>query len=109
MDMKSWSFNINEHEAAIVRLTYFFEGPIKALNRYQDDRSASFANESRQFARNILYMVLLNHAHHNLDLDLSRIFKKLPMNTEVTAPDKIATPLANRVLEVPRIQGDHRD
>ncbi|KAM3241877.1 hypothetical protein ACQJBY_054544 [Aegilops geniculata] len=109
MDMKSWRFTINEHEAASTRLTNFFEGLIEALKTYQDNRAASFANESRQFARSVLYMVLLNVAHHNPDLDLSGIFKKLPEDTNITAADKIVAPLANRVPKVPRIQGDRQD
>lgn len=62
MDMKSWSFTINEHEAASDRLTYFFDGLIEALKTYEYDRAASFTDESRKFARNVLYRALLNLA-----------------------------------------------
>jgi hypothetical protein len=79
------------------------------LKTYQDDRSASFANESRKFAREVVYRVLLKIAHCIPDLDLSGVFRKLPDNTDVTASDRIAAPLADKVLQIPRVQGDRRD
>jgi hypothetical protein len=81
MDMRSWGFTVNDKEATSVRLTKFFEGLIDALKTYHEDRSASFADESRKFARNVLYKVLLKLAHRHPDLDLSGIFRKLPRNT----------------------------
>ena len=70
MDMKSWGFTDNDKEATSVRLTKFFEGLIDALKTYHKDRSAAFANESRKFTREMLYMVLLKIAHRNPSLDL---------------------------------------
>ena len=109
MDMKSWIFTANDHEVASARLTKFFNGIIEALKTYHEDRSTSFANESRKFARSVLYAVLLNLARHNPELDLSKIFKRLSENTVVTVADKIEAPSADKVLRVPRIQGDCRD
>lgn len=43
MDMKSWSFTVNDKEAASVRLTKFFKGLIEAPETYQEERAASFA------------------------------------------------------------------
>ena len=109
MDMKSWGFTINDKEATSVRLTKFFEGLIDALKTYHEDRSASFADESQKFAHEVVYRVLLKIAHRNPGFDLSGVFRKLPENTDVTAADKIAAPLADKVLQIPRIQGDRRD
>ena len=107
--MRSWGFTVNDKETTSVRLTKFFEGLIDNLKTYHEDRSASFADESRKFERNVLYKVLLKLAHRHPDLDLSGIFRKLPQNTDVSATDKIAGPLADKVLHVPRIQGDRQD
>jgi hypothetical protein len=109
MDMRSWGFTINDKEATSVRLTKFVEGLIDALKTYHEDRSASFADESQKFMHNVLYKVLLKLAHRHPNLDLFGIFRKLPQNTDITAVDKIAAPLADKVLQVPRIQGDHQD
>jgi hypothetical protein len=109
MDMKSWGFTESDKEATSVRLTKFFKGLIDALKTYHEDRSASFADESRKFAREVVYRVLLKIAHRNPGLDLSGVFRKLPENTDVTAADKIAAPLADKVLLIPRIQDDRRD
>jgi hypothetical protein len=109
MDMRSWGFTVNDKETTSVRLTKFFEGLIDALKTYHEDRSTLFADESWKFVHNVLYKVLLKLAHRHPDLDLSRIFRKLPQNTDVTATDKIAAPLANKVLQVPRIQGNRQD
>lgn len=89
MDMKSWSFTVNEQDVDSIILTKFFDDLIKALETYNDDRAASFANASRQFVHNVLYTMLLNLAHRSPGLNLSRIFKKLPQDTDVT----VVTPM----------------
>jgi hypothetical protein len=106
MDMKSWSFTVNDKEATSARLTKFFDGLIDALKTYHEDRSASFTNESRKFSRDVLYKVLLKVAYRNPDVDLSGAFKSLPQNTDVIATDKIVAPIADKVLLVPRHQGN---
>ena len=101
MDMKSWGFTVNDKEATSVCLTKFFEGLIDALKTYHEDRSASFADESRKIVREIVYKVLLKIAHRNPGLDLSGVFRRLPDSTGDTAADKI--------VQIPRVQGNCRD
>jgi hypothetical protein len=90
-------------------LTKFFDGLIDALKTYHNQRSALFPDESRQFERYILCTVLLKRAHWSPSLDLSEIFNKLSRDTNVTAADKIAAPLADKVHQVPNIQSGRGD
>jgi hypothetical protein len=106
MDMKSWSFTVNDKETASSRLTKFFNGLIEALNTYHEDRSASFANESRKFVRDVLYKVLTKVVYRNPNVDLSGAFKSLPEDNDITVIDKVVAPIVDKVLKVRRIQGN---
>jgi hypothetical protein len=106
MDMKSWSFTVNDKEAASARLTKFFDGLIDALKTYLKDISTSFANKSWKFGRDVLYKVLVKVAYRNPDVDLFGVFKTLLQNTDITATNKVIAPIADKVLLVPRHQGD---
>ena len=102
MDMKSWSFIVNDQDADRVRLTKFSHGLNKALKTYHDDRSASFFNKSRQFARNILYTVLLNLACPPCDgivvLPRLRLIAMISRNELLVLPrvDRLRFPLARK-------------
>jgi hypothetical protein len=106
MDMKSWSFTVNNKETASTRLSKFFNGLVKALNTYHEDRSASFANESQKFGRGVLYKVLTKVVYRNPNIDLSGAFKSLPEDTDITIIDKVVLPIADKVLKVCRLQGN---
>jgi hypothetical protein len=93
MYMKSWSFTVNDKEAASVWLSKFFEGLIEALEMYQEERAASFANESRKLTRDILYKVLIKVANRNPNIDLSGPVLR----------DTISQKLTPRVVTSPRI------
>src|SRR3989337_694471 len=87
MNMKSWTFSVNEHEAPSVKLTHFFEGLIDGLKTYEDDIFACFTNESWKFAQAAIFTILVNFAQRYPDVDLSDAFKKLlaRMNTSAMA------------------------
>jgi hypothetical protein len=76
------------------------------LNTYHEDRAASFANESQKFSRDVLYKVLTKVVHRNPNINLFGAFKSLPEDTDITAFDKVVTPIADKVLEIRRHQGD---
>ena len=108
MDMKSWAYSVGKHEAPSINLTLFFDGLIEGLKTYEEDRAASFANESRKLARDALFLVLSNLAFFHPELDLSDGFKKLPSGADTSAATEKAVPLSDRILKVSRTQGSHR-
>ena len=109
MNMKSWTFSVNEHEAPSVKLTHLFEGLIDGLKTYEDDRSACFASDPWKFSWDAIFTFLLNFVQHHPDVDLFDAFKKLSAGTHTSAAAKIVATLADKVLRVPKVQGGHRD
>lgn len=90
MGMEGPIFSVGEHEVPSVKLGLFFNDLIEKLKIHEGGRGDRFTSESRQLARNALFMVLSNFAYRHPDLDLDDGFRKLPGDADVSVAEEKA-------------------
>jgi hypothetical protein len=109
MKMDNYIFTDDEHEVSSAKLNPFFENLIKALEKHHEARAAIFSSESRKFCHDILFKVLVKLAYQNLGVDLSKVFTSLPKGANTKAIKELVASITDRVGQVPRTEGQHRN
>jgi hypothetical protein len=109
LGLQDFGYPTDENMQTSAKLALFFDGVMEALQQLQVDHRAQLADESRRLCQGVLQRLLVKIAYRNPGVNFTNIFKSLPKDYDTTRLEALVAPVMDRVSQVKRVEGQHRD